>query len=59
MLDRFSKYTQISNLLKMRPVGAELFHADGQPDARTDRETDGRTNMTELCVNDQRDAQYL
>jgi hypothetical protein len=28
-LDRFSKYTQISNFMKIRPVGAELFPADG------------------------------
>ena len=27
-LDRFSKYTQISDLVKIRPVGAELFHAN-------------------------------
>jgi hypothetical protein len=26
------KNTQISNLMKIRPVGAELFHADGQTD---------------------------
>jgi len=24
----FSKNTQISNFMKIRPVGAELFHAD-------------------------------
>jgi len=30
-----SKNTQMSNFMKMRPVGAELFHADG----RTDRQT--------------------
>ena len=29
-LDGFSKNTQISNLMKIRPVGAELFHGDGQ-----------------------------
>ena len=34
--------TQISNFMKIRPVGAELFHADG----RTDRQTD----MTKLTV---------
>jgi hypothetical protein len=26
----FSKKSQISNLIKICPVGAELFHADGQ-----------------------------
>jgi len=26
---QFSKNLQISNLMKIRPVGAELFHADG------------------------------
>jgi len=36
------KNTQISNLIKVHPVGAELFHADGQ----TDRETE----MTKLIV---------
>jgi hypothetical protein len=29
-LDVFSKNTQISNFKKIRPVGAELFHVDGQ-----------------------------
>jgi hypothetical protein len=37
-LDRFSKKSQISRFTKMRPVGAELIHADGQ------------TNMTKLIV---------
>ena len=31
-LDWFSKNTQISNFIKIRPVGAELFHTDGQTD---------------------------
>jgi hypothetical protein len=34
--------TQISNFIEIRPVGAELFHADGG--------TDGRTDMTKLIV---------
>ena len=37
LFDRFSKNAQISNFLKIRPVGAELFHADGQTDGKTDR----------------------
>jgi hypothetical protein len=38
----FSKNTQISNLMKIRPVGADLLHAD--------RLTDGWTDMTKLTV---------
>ena len=40
--DRFSEKTHTSNLMKIRPVGAELFYAEGQ----TDRQTD----MTRLIV---------
>jgi p-aminobenzoyl-glutamate transporter AbgT len=29
---RFSKNTQIPNFIKIIPVGAELFHADGRTD---------------------------
>lgn len=28
-IDSFSTNTQISNLIKLRPVGAEMFHTDG------------------------------
>jgi hypothetical protein len=31
-LNRIKKNTQISTLMKIRPVGAELFHADGRAD---------------------------
>ena len=34
-LNRFSKNIQISNFMKIRPVGTELFHADGQTDMKT------------------------
>ena len=30
--------------MKIRPVGAEFFHAEGQKDRRTDGRTDLRTN---------------
>jgi len=41
-LDRFSKNTQISNFMKMRPVGAELFNEDER--------TDGQADMTKVTV---------
>jgi len=31
--DRFMKSIQMSNFMKIRPVGAELLHADGQTHA--------------------------
>jgi hypothetical protein len=38
----FQKHAQIPNFMKIRPVGAELFHADGR--------TGGQTYMTNvLC----------
>ena len=37
---RFSKNTHISYFIYIRPVGAELLHADGRMDGRTDRQTD-------------------
>jgi hypothetical protein len=41
-LNRLSENPQISNFMKIRPVGAELFRVDG----RTER----RTDMTKLIV---------
>jgi hypothetical protein len=45
-LGGFSKNNQVSNFMKIRPVGAELFLAGGRADGRTD----GRTSMTKLIV---------
>jgi hypothetical protein len=36
--------TQISNIIKILPVGALLFHAGGQTHTHTDGWTDGRTD---------------
>jgi len=43
-LDRFSKHSQISNFIKIRPMGAVLFHADKQTEGRTDGRMDRRTD---------------
>jgi hypothetical protein len=32
--NKFWKNTQISNFIKMRPMGAELFHVDGRLDGQ-------------------------
>jgi hypothetical protein len=32
LIDRFSKSKKISYFMKISPVGAELFHVDGQTD---------------------------
>jgi hypothetical protein len=48
-IDGFSKNTQISNLMKIRPVGVKLFRADGQTDELADRQK-GRHKQTKLIV---------
>jgi hypothetical protein len=42
IFNRFSKNPPISNFMKIRPLGAELFHADGLTGGRTDGGTEGR-----------------
>ena len=41
----FEKLLEISNLLEIRPVGAELFHADG----RTDRQDEANCRVSQFC----------
>ena len=35
-MDGISKNTQIPNFMKIRPLGAELFHVDRRSDVKTD-----------------------
>ena len=45
-------FREISNLVKIRPVGAEMFHADGQTDGGTghkDRRNDVNSRFTQFC----------
>jgi len=44
-LNRFSENPQISNFMKIRTLGAELFHADG----RTDRHDEANSRFSQLC----------
>jgi hypothetical protein len=47
-LDRISQKSQISNLIKIRPVGAELFHANWQTDTdRYDTANSGFSQVSE------------
>jgi len=44
-LDSCSKNTQISNLMKTRPVGAEVFHAVGE----TDKHDEASSRFSHFC----------
>jgi hypothetical protein len=52
-LNRFSENTQIRNLMKIRPVGAELLHTDGQTDIQTegraDRHNEANGRFSQFC----------
>ena len=45
-LDRLLKSTQISNFKKIRPLGAELFHTDGQTDRKHD---EANSRFSQFC----------
>jgi len=45
------KNTQISNLMKIRPMGAELFHADRRTDGQAERQTwRSAWSLFEMCL---------
>jgi hypothetical protein len=46
----FEEKNETSNLSKIRPVGAELFHADGRrTDRRTDRHDEANSRFSQFC----------
>ena len=49
VFDRFLKNTQVSNSKNIRPVGAELFHADTRTDRQTDRHDDANSRVSQFC----------
>jgi hypothetical protein len=48
LLERLAKKYQIPNLTKIRPVGAELFHADRRPNRQTDRHDEANSRSSRL-----------
>jgi len=48
-LDRFSKSPQMSDLMKIHPVGAELFHADGRTDRQTGNYYLANSRFSQFC----------
>ena len=45
----FEKKAQISSFIKIRPVGAELFHVDGSTDRRTDGHDEANSRFSQFC----------
>ena len=45
ILTAFEKNIPVWNFTKIRPAGAELFHADGN----TDRHADAKSRLSEFC----------
>ena len=47
-LQIFTKYLNIK-LHKIRPIGAELFHADGRTDRQTDRHDEANSRFSNFA----------
>jgi hypothetical protein len=43
------KTTQMLNYMKICPVVAELFHADGRADRRTERRDEANSRFSQFC----------
>jgi hypothetical protein len=49
ILSGFSKNSQISNFMKIRPVEAEFLHADGRTDGHTNRHDEANSRFSKFC----------
>jgi len=45
--------------MKIRPVGVDLFHANGQTDRKTDRHNEANSRFLENCERAQKCVLYL
>jgi hypothetical protein len=45
----FEKNAQVSNFIKIIPVGAELLHADGMIDDQTDGRDEANSRFSQFC----------
>jgi len=48
-LERILKNPQMPHLMKIRPVGADLFHAERQTDRQTDRNDEATSRFSKFC----------
>jgi hypothetical protein len=44
--------TEISSFMKIRPVDADVFHAGGRADGRTDRQDETNSLFLQFCKRD-------
>jgi len=44
-----SKYTQLTNLMKIRPVLSELSQMEGQTDGRTESHDEANRRFSQFC----------
>jgi hypothetical protein len=50
IVDRISKNTQVSDFIKIRSVGAEMFDADGRTDGRRDGHDEENSRCSQYDV---------
>jgi len=50
---------EISNFMKIRPVKAELIHADGQTERQTDRHDEPDSPLSQFCERAAKCTKYM